>query len=417
MFKSCLVICALALMCCGCSRLFATTTQLKKDKQQSFERPKKGLMVTEVFDNSPAQSIGIKVGDVVTNYGAYEIVDDAKFFEAKNYYESHHVREVEIVVLRNTSRMTATVPSGWLGVHSIDADPQSQLFAAFMSKVDVLTDTWEYKNDKDPRTVQEVSQALIEAKKVVDVSEERGLMTPTQILLSRIYMTLDSAPEEEQQKQVELLKQLVATQPPNFIQMLTVDKYKKQHRNRAAIFCFNYLLKLNPQDVSNRLDLAVTYNRLGMYDEADKSVDYAFQNLSYSDYGAFVGNQAKAISALGRRDYVTAYKFGEKGFAYRQETYSLFLSLLAAAQMADSEKYSQTIQTFRTRLPADYERMKFQLAGGQALCLVKAGRKNEAITLVREWQNESNKDHLFRAWRNYPDGTEVATNWNELIKN
>ena len=416
MFKSCLVICALALMCCGCTKLFARTTQLKKDKQQSFELPKKGLMVTEVFDNSPAQGIGIKPGDVVTNYGKYEIIDEAKFFEAKNYYESNHVPQVEIVVFRNTSRMTATVPSGWLGVHSIDADPQSQLFAAYMQRVDVLSATWEYRVQKDTRTVQEVNQALSEARKVVDVSEERGLMTPTQILLSRIYLTLDSATEEEKQQQVEFLKQLIATQPTNFIHMLTIDKYWKQKRNNAAIFCFKHLLKIDPTDVSNRLNLAVTYNRAGMYAEANEEVAYVFEKLEYSDYGELVGNQAKSISALGRRDYVTAYEYGEKAFNYSKRTFDAFLSLLAAAQLGDSARYSRILERLKTTVPAEYERMKFPIASSQALLMVKAGRKNEAIAFARQWQAESSKGHLFEAWRDLPDGTDVATNWNDLIK-
>jgi hypothetical protein len=111
----------------------------------------------------------------------------------------------------------------------------------------------------------------------------------------------------------------------------------------------------------------VTYNRIGMYNEANQSVDYVFEKLEYSDYGEFVGNQAKAISSLGRKDYATAYKYGEKVFAYRKETFGLFLSLLAAAQMADSERYSRTCEIFKSTLPEAHERMKFQIAGGQAL--------------------------------------------------
>ena len=420
MIKSCLIICLLAISCCGCSALFARTRRLEVSQDGNGKMPERGLRVISVFDDSPAQSAGIQKLDVITQYGDYQIVDDASFFAARNHYDEAHEPTVEIVVWRGSSRMTGRVRSGWLGVDSVDNDRVSQNFLFMMKQVTAQSKMPGYMEDVDFKERLSGGPVFLlkNAREMIDQAERDNSLTPAQVLVDRIYLILDDASPKQQQYQAELLTQLLATQPVNYIQMLGQDKFFNDERYRPAAVCLNHYLKTSPDDVSMRLNLAVAYNHIQKYEEADKEVDYVFAHLRFSEYGRLVGNQAKAVAALGQKDYQRSLAFAEKAYAYRHESYPLMLEQLAAAQLRDRERFVQAAQQLQEDLPNQFAERKLELAAVDAYSLSKSNSRDEAQKIVNQWKDTyRTKDTVASYWLGFPGGIDVARNWVQLMKN
>ena len=303
MRKALLAICLLATACfCGCRGILAQPSQLHISKATHGTPPERGLRVTKVFPNSPASAADIHVMDLITQYGEFTIVDEAEYFAARNHYDQPLTPTVEIVVWRGPLRMTARVPTGWLGVSTRPNDKLSAEFLRLMTTIDSIRKIPNYMHEREFKgQFKETPAELFQkAKALIDQAERDGTLTPNEILVNRIYMILDDAPDEDQKRQAQLLKQLIESQPGNYIHMLGNDLFYENERYRAAIICLNHYLKTSPRDVSIRLNLAAAYNRLRMYEDADAAVDYVFdKKLGVSDYGRMVGYQNKAIAALG----------------------------------------------------------------------------------------------------------------------
>ena len=132
----------------GCSLSLARTLPLSASQQIGKSLPKRGLKITQVFPNSPAETAGLRTMDVITKYGEFEVVDDAGFFAAKNHYKETHIPTVEIVVWRGMTGMSAIVPSGWLGVDSNEFDKTSQEFISLMREINAMRKLPQYLIDR-----------------------------------------------------------------------------------------------------------------------------------------------------------------------------------------------------------------------------------------------------------------------------
>lgn len=421
MRKQLLAICLLATVCvCGCAAMLGKPSQLSISKDSAGTRPERGLFVTKVFPKSPAMAAGIKVMDVITQYGEFQIVDDAGFFAARNHYDRPLSPTVEIVVWRGVSRMTAKVPTGWLGVSTQPIDKTSVAFSSLMIRFDGINDLPEYIIAQESKfQVKETpSELLQKAKALIDQAERDATLTPAQVLVSRIYMIPDDAPEQDQRRRAELLNQIIETQPENFIHMLGNDVFFESRRFRAAIVCLKHHLKTSPDDVSMRLNLASAYNSLGMYEDADAATDYVFDNkLRVSEYGRMVGYNNKATAALGGKDYRNCIQFAEKGYAFEPNVFALMLIQLAAAQTGDTQSFERAVQQLQRAHPREYTDMEIHLDVVQAYALVKKNQPDAARKLVGAWKNTDQADlRVFRYWRDFPGGTDVVRNWSELMK-
>ena len=418
MIKKGLIICVLALSCCSCSALLARTRRLEANQEGAGTPPERGLRVTTVFDGSPAQAAGIQKQDVITQYGDYQIVDDASFFAARNHYEDANERTVEIVVWRGSSRMVGKVRSGWLGVDSVEIDRVSQSFLLLMKQVTAQSKIPGYLEDPDfkERLSGGPVFMLKNAKEMIDQAERDHNLTPAQILVDRIYLILDDASPKQQQYQEQLLMQLLATQPVNYIQMLGQDKFFNDERYRPASICLSHYLKSSPDDVSLRLNLAVAYNHIQKYEEAEKEVDYVFANLHFTEYGRRVGNLAKAVAALGQKDYQRSLAFAEKASTYRQDLYTLMLQQLAAAELGDRERFVEATQQLKQELPQQFAEKKLELAAVDAYSLVKSNSPGEAQKIVNQWKTTPGaKNTVASYWLSFPGGIEVARTWVHLM--
>jgi tetratricopeptide (TPR) repeat protein len=359
--------------------------------------------------------------DLITQYGDYPIEDDAGFFAARNHHENAGTPTVEIVVWRGLSRMTAKVPAGWLGVSTTENNKVSEAFSSLMNRINSMREIPEYMHDREfkGQFKEGPTKILQKAKDLIDQAEREGTLTRAQVQVARIYLILDEAPEEDQKRQSELLKQFFETQPVNYIHMLGNDKFFKDKRYRAAVACFTHYLKTSPDDVSIRLNLAVAYNQVGMYGEAERAADYVFNhNLELSEHGHVVGYYAKAIAALGRKDYLNSIQFAEKAFAIDPDADRMMLVQLAAAQMGDRERFAGAIQKLQEAQPAKYIEKKLQIDAVGAYAMVKNNQRDAARKLVRMWKDLNRAEgKVIAYWRHFPDGMDVARNWADLMQN
>ena len=263
------------------------------------------------------------------------------------------------------------------------------------------------------------AKILEKAKALIDQAEREGKLTPAQVQVARIYMILDEAPEEDQKRQTELLKQLFETQTLEYIHMLGNDKFFKDNRNRAAIACLNHYLKDSPDDIAMRLNLAVAYNRVRMYEEAESAADYVFANYQkLSRHAQGVGYQSKAIAALGRKDYRTSIKFAEQAFAIEQDIFDQMLTRLAFAQMGQLRRVEETRQKVQEIKSPQLLELKLRIDAVDAYALVKSNQRDAARKLVRMWKDSNRAEaRVVAYWRDFPDGMDVATNFADLMQN
>jgi tetratricopeptide (TPR) repeat protein len=420
MTKMYLTICLLALACvCGCSSMVAKTSQLSASRGTESAPPTHSLRVLEVFPNGPAAAAGIEPMDAITQYGTYQIVDRAGLYTAKNHYEDARAATVGIVVWRGRSRMTAEIRTGWLGVTTTENDRASHEFSSLMMQINALSEIPKYQRDHEFKVQfkEGTGKILEQATALVDKAERESTWTPAQLLVARIYMILNDAPKEEQKRQQELLSQLMETQPLNYIHMLGNDRFFKDKRYRPAIACFQRYLKTSPDDVPIRLNLAVAYNMIEMYDDAEAAVDYVFDHkLKLSEYGQLVGYQNKALAALGRKNYSSSIQFAEKAFDLRPEPYPLMLIQLAGAQTGDVVRVEEAIQRLQTVLPAEYLEMNLQIEAVLAYAMVKNNQRDAAIKLVKKWKDTDRPEgRIANYFQSFPEGTDIVKNWREVI--
>ena len=85
------------------SWLGVSLTDLDEDKAEYFDR-EDGALVIEVIDDSPAESAGFKVYDIITKIGDEKIEDSGDAIEAVRGHEAGD--EVEIVVVRKGKEKT-----------------------------------------------------------------------------------------------------------------------------------------------------------------------------------------------------------------------------------------------------------------------------------------------------------------------
>lgn len=417
-----ILISVLAIVCLsGCSTMLARTSPLAAAQEPHTNPPQRGLRVIEIFPNSPAEAAGIRMMDVITQYGESQIIDEAAYFAARGKYEKFLTPTVELVVWRGRERMIAKVPTGWLGVSTIEMDRVSLELAGLMNHVNSLTQIPEHQRQREFKKAFEnggIPGILEKAKNLIDKGERDGTLTSAQVLIARIYLIPDDAPADEQKRQSELLEELFRSQPVSFIHMLGNDKFFKERRYRPAIACLNHYLNSSPDDVSMRLNLAVAYNQMGMYEAADREVDYVLdRDLGVSAYGSIVAFNAKAMAALGRRDYLECIKQMEKVMVLEEDPSRLMIIQLAAALMGDRARFEAASQRFKQTAPAKYQEAKLQVDAVEAHLLVKENRRDAASQLVEGWKNDDRAEgKVISYWRKVPHGTDVARTWAELSK-
>lgn len=384
-------------------------------------KPELGLRITRIYPDSPAEEAGLLPMDLITEYGGYPIIDQASFFAAGNQLAESRTPDVTVVVWRGLRRMKARARPGWLGVDTVENDKVSEEFDSLMNRINTMRQIPEYMLDREfkGQFIEGPTKILEKAKALVDGAERDGTQTRGQLLVKRIYMILDEASIEDQERQAELLKELIASQPVNYIHRLGSDKFFVDKRYRPAIACFNHYLDSKPDDLSIRLNLAVAYNEVGLYDEADRTANYLLEHtVSRSEPRQFDAYSVKATAALGRKDYRRSISLAGKAFAVEQKIHPLIIMQLAAAQSGDLATIEETTRKIEDDLPPKIAEMKLEIDAVKAYAMVNAKQTNAARKLVRQWRDlDRSERQIITYWRNFPGGMDVANNWIRLMKN
>jgi len=419
-YKTLMILCLLVTSSCACNFLPVRAYQARGPQESKERFSGKGLRITEFLDGSPAQSAGLKRMDIIFRYGDFEIVDDASFFAARDTYENGREREIPIVVSRDGKALRMVVGPGRLGIITNEYGPVAYQFSSLMMRLDGQREIPQYQRDREFKGGYIPEEKILdEARGIIDQAERESTLTPTQILVARIYMIPDDASPEDLKRQSELLAQLVSTQPASYLIMLGQDRFFEKKHHRAAVECFKRHLEVHPDDVSIRLNMGLAYYQLRMFAEAEAAADYVLDHqLGLSDHGHEVAYNVKAMGLLSRGDYSGSIFFAEKAFEIEQCHCDILIVLLAAAQTGDLQKLAEASHRFQQALPEEFENGKLQLTALEAYALVKSDQRPRARLLAQQWKDTDRVEGRLKSyWKIYPGGSDVWNNWNELTRN
>jgi tetratricopeptide (TPR) repeat protein len=417
-YKALLIVCLLLSCTCACSSLIARTPQVHGPQESKERFTGKGLRILVVNEASPAQRAGLKPMDVIFRYGDVEVVDDASFFAARDAGENSREPEIPIVVFRSGHALQISVERGRLGIESNEYSPVAYQLSSLIMSINAQLQIPEYQRAVEFKDSYKVDKVQEEAKQLIDQAERDATLTPAQILVARIEVVLDDASPEDIKRQSELLAQLVSTQPVSYLHMLGQDRFFNKKHHRAAVECFKRYLEVHPEDVSIRLNQGIAYYRLRMFAEAEAAADYVLDHqLPLSSHGKAITYNVKAMGMLSRGDYSHSIAFAEKAFALDQCHCDISLVMLAAAQTGDLQKLTEASGKFQEELPGEFEKKGLQLTAVEALALVKSHQRERARELIQKWKDKDRVEGRLKAyWKIYPGGSDVWTNWNELMR-
>jgi tetratricopeptide (TPR) repeat protein len=418
-YPTLLLLCLLLTTTFACNG-FPTRASQVRDRPVELKQvfPGRGLRITEVFEGA-AERAGLKRMDLIFRYGDFEILDKASFYAARDSYQNRGVSEVPIVIWRDGKALKMKVEPGSLGVDTNEYSTVAYQFDSLMMNLDSLQDIPEYMRDREFKDAYTPEKTRDEARRLIDQAESESTLTPTQILVARIYMIPDDASPEDLKRQSELLAQLVATQPVSYLLALGNDRFLIKKHHRPAIVCLKRYLEVTPDDATMRLNIGYAYSQLRMFAEAEAAADYVLEHqLKLSEHGQSLAFDMKAMSALSRGDYSKAISFAEKAFGLEQCQCDIALVMLAAAETGDLAKFEQASLKFQQTLPQQFEKAQFQLTAARALALVKNNQRDSARELVQTWKDKDRAEGRLKAyWKIYSCGSDVWTNWNELARN
>lgn len=398
-----------------CSPAFGQT---EFRKPENIERvPGRGLRVLQVSAGSTAARLGLQPMDMLTRYGKFEIIDLSSYFKAREAYDKF-VPHVEIEVWRGDTRLKTKIPTGPLGIDTMEDYPGAFEFRLIVQSAEVARQIPDYQRGVEFTDVEDENKALEKGRAFIDAAERDGTMTRSQILVARIELILDHASEAELNKQKELIATFISTEPVAFCYYLGTDLWKRKHF-RAAIPLMKRYLGSYPDDLETRLNVGYAAFHIGLWDEAEATADHILRNPErLAPQGFVVAYQNKMMAALARRDFSNSIVFAEKCLEIKQTGFFLSVLLLAAAQKGDLEKFKETSHRFEKTLPEDYEKYKFRIDAAEALALVRNNQEAAAREIVQRGKTiDRVEGRLKYFWSYYPHGMDIVDNWQRLAKN
>jgi tetratricopeptide (TPR) repeat protein len=382
------------------------------------EPPKVGLRLLEVLAGSPASSAGLQPMDMISKYGDFAIVDAASYFAARDAHQRSPNAKVEIVYWRGRQRMTSIIPPGRMGIKFNEYNPVNYQLDSLMQKLNILIEAPSFSEGQLAAGALPPRDKLIEQiDAAIRKAASDGSLTPAQILVARINAIPDDSSPPDLERQSELLKELISTQPVGFVDYLSYEVFFTHKRYRAAVPCFKRTLEGRPTDANVRLNLGIAFWHLQKYAEADAAADYALQLTSgLTQHGYVVAYQVKASAALGNREFAKAFDYADQASRLDpSSTYIMCLAAFAGAAAGDLTKFNETMRAFEKSQPPEYARLRPRLDALEALVLMKNGQVEKARLLASKSIGTVDPDANARYWLQYPTGEEVMTAWKQLL--
>lgn len=409
-------------LCVLVTLVLTLAVQLQAQELTAEQRPpQQGVRVIEVEPGDQADRAGIQVMDLLTKYGEFTVTDYSTYYKAREAYLKQPDKKVQLELWRGRTRFTVHVYPGLLGMDTNEFNPVAYQLDAVLKSLALDQEIPDYKRDvefKDHFQQESPDKKLAKAKAMIDDAEAQGTLTPAQILVARISVILNDAPEEDLKKQEALLAEFISNQPKEYIGYLG-EHFRERDLYRPAKALLKQYLMTDADNVSVRLNVGYINIQLGLWSEVEAGADLVLSKPEeLSEYGLFVAYQQKAHGALNRGDYNTAIEFAQKAFDFEPGNIELVVIQLAAAATGDLAKFKEVSKTYEEILPKDYERNKLHIDAVEALALAKRGQDELARAVVARWKGKDRVEGRIRHyWRRYPGGSKVIENWFRLSAN
>ncbi|HXQ72763.1 MAG TPA: tetratricopeptide repeat protein [Pyrinomonadaceae bacterium] len=410
----------LSVVLAACASSFAQS-RLADLPEGNREPPKLGVRIIEVRPEGQLEKAGIQVMDLLSRYGKFTVVDHSTYYKAREFYLKTPDQKVKVRFWRGRTPMTIEVLPGTIGGSTNEYNAVAYQLDSAMMRVNALKEIPEFSRMVEFKSEFEnsgVEAAIAQAREIIDRAEADGSLTPTQILVGRIGLILDNAPEDELHKLNALLVEFVQNQPLEYIGWLG-NKFSEQGHYRTARQLLKEYLSKNPDSILARLNLGNACLSLGLWTEAEAVADLALTNADdLWPEGLFMAYQQKAFGALSRSDYNTSIAFAEKAFAMNGGTIQIEMVQLAAALSGNMDKFIEATSKRKESLPKEFETLKLQIDSLEALALSVNG--NDALArevIARSTEKDRVEARLKNYWRTYPQGNKVVENWMRLSTN
>ena len=382
--------------------------------------PGRGVRVIEVAPGGQAERAGIQVMDLLSKYGKFTVVDHSSYYKAREFYLKTPDVKVKVEFWRGHTRIVIEVFPGTIGMDTNEYGLVAYQLDSAMMHVNALMPIPEFNRMVEFKDVFEkggLPAAIAKANEIIDRGEAEGALTATQVLVGRIGLILDDAPEEELKKLDALLAEFIRGQPAEYIGYLGEKFREKEHFRPAKELLKHYLLT-DPDNVSIRLNLGYVCSSLGLWTEAEAAADLVLTHPEdLSPHGFVVAYQQKALGALHRGDYDTSISFATKGFEIERGTFELSVVQLAAALSGNVTKFNEVSARYKEADPDNYESLKLKTDSAEALALSISGQDELARAVIARWaQKDRIEGRLRNYWRFYPHGNRVVENWLRLAQ-
>ena len=382
------------------------------------EPPKVGVRIIEITPDGQLEKAGIEVMDLLSKYGKFTVIDHSTYYKARESYLKTPDQKVKVQFWRGRTPMTVELLPGTIGGSTNEYSAVAYQLDSAMMRVNALKEVSDFRRMVEFKSEFEkggVEAAIGQAREIIDRAETDGTLTPAQILVGRIGLILDDAPEDELHKLNALLGEFVSSQPAVYTAWLG-DKFSEQGHFRAARYLLKHYLSQDPEDMSVRLALGDACLKLGLWAEAEAVADLALREAGdLWPEGLFMAYEQKAFGALSRSDYNTSIAFAEKAFAMNKGTIEIEMVQLAAALSGNMDKFSEASRKRKEVWPKEYETLKLQIASLEAFALSINGNDTLAREVVaRSTDTDRVEARLKHYWRTYPQGNKVAENWMRL---
>lgn len=410
----------LCVILAGCASSFAQSQKYELPEGNQ-NPPMVGVRIIEVDPEGQLAAAGVQVMDLLSKYGKFTVVDHSTYYKAREFYLNTPDQKVKVKIWRGRMPMTIEVLPGTIGGDTNEYGTVAYQLNSAMMHVNTIKEVPDYLRMVEFKPEFEkggVEAAIAQAREILDRAEADGTLTPTQILVGRIALILDNAPEDELHKLNALLVEFVRSQPAVYVGWLGDKFYEEGHYRTAKHLLKEYLSK-HPEEIALRLDLGDAYLKLGQWTEAEAIAD---QVLPKEDdlwpEGLFMAYDLKAFGALSRSDYNTCIDFAEKAFAMGGGTIEIEMVQLAAALSGNTDKFVEARSKRKEKFPKEFETLKLQIDSLEALALSVNGNDTLAREIIaRSTQKDRTEERLKYYWRTYPQGNKVVENWIRLSKN
>jgi hypothetical protein len=336
----------------------------------------------------------MRAGDIVLKYDGFVVEDITSYVAAADEHVMN--QPANITVFRNGNEVKLTAPGGYLGF---------------------LYDDWNAARKGIYERLQ--SRDISGAAELYADANSQGALTEVQALIVEIMLIPDRSSIDKEQERAVLLDKLISRYPTIHLFELARTEFSHLGSHAAAARCYEeHLARSGKDDVGARLNLSLCYVRLFQFSKAEQNVNYVVNRREpgLSPHGVYVAHMAMGGIALGRNRYKEAINH----FVPYLETgdeYITLMSLLAAAKLADLNKFDEIRDRAAAISPENIKKLYFDVDVLRAYALSENGRKDEAAALVLKLGSpQCIVDTASSYWDRMPGGAGIADRMRSLVK-